>query len=62
MTRQLGRFAVEVGQYSDALLTSFDSLALYNEVFGALGWIAIGSGIFLLLLIPILRKWMHGIH
>tara|TARA_Y100001954_G_scaffold8066_1_gene8133 strand:- start:3959 stop:5527 length:1569 start_codon:yes stop_codon:yes gene_type:complete len=52
----------EVGQYSDALLTSFDSLALYNEVFGALGWIAIGSGIFLLLLIPILRKWMHGIH
>jgi POT family proton-dependent oligopeptide transporter len=44
------------------LLSSFDGLATYNEVFGALGWIAVGASVALLLLIPILKKWMHGVN
>ncbi len=38
-----------------------DSLGLCLGVFTKLGFFAIGCGIFLLLLSPIITKWMHGI-
>ena len=39
-----------------------DTLAAYSDVFWQIAIIAIGAGLALLLLVPILRKWMHGYH
>ena len=45
-----------------ALLASYDQLSRYADVFGPIGWFAIGSGVVLVLLTPILKKWQHGIN
>ena len=50
------------GEHSEVVLNSFDGLSSYLSVFGPIGWVAIGSGLFLIALVPILRKWMHGVH
>ena len=41
--------------------TPEETLALALEVFNNVGYFAIGSGVLLLLLSPILKKWMHGV-
>ena len=46
---------------SESLLSSYDGLASYTSVFNNVGFIALGSGILLLFLVPVLKKWMHGI-
>ena len=46
---------------SESLLSSYDGLASYTSVFSNVGFIALGSGILLLFLVPVLKKWMHGI-
>lgn len=46
----------------EAILTSYDNLAGYMDVFGPLGWIAIGAGVVVFGLTPLLKKWMHGVH
>ena len=40
------------------------SLALetYGSIFGTIGWVGVGVGVFLLLISPILKKGMAGIH
>ncbi len=38
------------------------TIHIYAHVFGALSLIALITGGFLVLLVPVLRKWMHGIH
>jgi POT family proton-dependent oligopeptide transporter len=38
------------------------SLDTYVGVFNAIGWIAVGIGIFLLLISPLLKRWMHGVN
>jgi len=48
--------------YNETLLSSFDTLATYNSVFAPIGYVALGAGVLLLMLIPLLRKWMHGIN
>jgi POT family proton-dependent oligopeptide transporter len=35
---------------------------IYTNVFGSLSIIAVAVGVLLLFLVPILKKWMHGIH
>jgi len=35
---------------------------IYTNVFKSISLIALSVGLFLLLLVPILKKWMHGIH
>lgn len=52
----------DFGSHSEVVLESYDKLATYGEIFGQLGWIAVGAAVLLLLLSPLLRKWMHGIH
>ena len=59
---QAGLLANDASTYSDALLKSYDGLATYLGVFGNIGWIALGSGVLLLLLVPLLKKWMHGVN
>jgi len=36
--------------------------ASYTELFGFLMWTGIGVGIFMVVISPVLRRWMHGIH
>ncbi|VVT20552.1 Amino acid transporter [Sphingomonas sp. EC-HK361] len=37
------------------------SLDTYNGVFWAIGLVAAGIGVFLLLISPVIKKWMHGV-
>jgi proton-dependent oligopeptide transporter, POT family len=39
-----------------------ETLLAFTDVFFQIGLVAIGSGLLLFLLVPILKKWMHGIH
>lgn len=52
----------EGATHSPELLASFDGLANYVSVFGPLGWIALGAAVVLAALVPLLNKWMHGVH
>ncbi|GAB3108341.1 peptide MFS transporter [Aestuariicella hydrocarbonica] len=38
------------------------ALATYTELYSVLMWIGIGVGVFMLLISPLLRKGMHGVH
>jgi len=38
------------------------TIHIYSNVFQMLALIAISTSILLLLLVPILKKWMHGVH
>ena len=62
-----GQLALDAGLIPDlnahpeAVLQSFDSLATATDVFGSLGWIALGCGVVVLIISPLLKKMMHGI-
>ena len=34
----------------------------YTELFSFLMWTGIGVGVFMVVISPMLRRWMHGIH
>ena len=36
--------------------------ATYAEVYSNVGWMAVGVGLFMILISPLLRKGMHGVH
>ena len=38
------------------------ALATYSQLFEFLMWFGIGAGAFMIVISPILRRWMHGIH
>jgi len=62
-----GRAAIDAGilesagDHSAEVLTSFDQLASYAEIFEPIGFVAIAAGVVLLLISPLLKKWQHGI-
>lgn len=37
------------------------SLATYTAVFTTIGWVSVAIGVFLLLISPLLKRWMHGV-
>jgi len=41
---------------------SASALGTYTELFGFLMWFGIGMGVFMIIISPILRRWMHGVH
>jgi POT family proton-dependent oligopeptide transporter len=41
--------------------TAICSLERYCQVFMQIGYVAVGTGIFLAILSPLIRRWMHGI-
>ena len=58
---RLGRMAAidtSVGETADAAT----ALATYTQLFEFLMWFGIGAGLFMIIISPILRRWMHGIH
>ncbi len=38
------------------------ALATYTQLFEFLMWFGIVAGVFMIVISPILRRWMHGIH
>ncbi len=38
------------------------ALASYTELFNSLLWVGLAAGAFMLVISPLLKKWMHGIH
>jgi POT family proton-dependent oligopeptide transporter len=38
------------------------ALATYSQLFEFLMWFGIAAGVFMVIISPILRRWMHGIH
>jgi POT family proton-dependent oligopeptide transporter len=45
-----------------AEVTGFESLATYTGVFEQIGYTALGFAVLALIMTPLMRKWMHGIH
>lgn len=52
----------EIEKRDARTLSSFDQLSNYTSVYTVVGWVAVGTGVVLILFIPVLRKWMHGVH
>jgi POT family proton-dependent oligopeptide transporter len=44
-----------------SVLSPAQSMPLYAGVFNNVGFIAIGAAVVLFVLVPVLRKWMHGV-
>jgi POT family proton-dependent oligopeptide transporter len=38
------------------------AIATYTELYEFLMWLGIGVGVFMLVISPVLKRWMHGIH
>jgi POT family proton-dependent oligopeptide transporter len=38
------------------------ALATYTQLFEFLMWFGLGAGVIMIVISPILRRWMHGIH
>jgi POT family proton-dependent oligopeptide transporter len=43
-------------------LVPAESIKIYGAVFGQIGWVALASAVACLALVPLLKRWMHGIH
>ena len=39
-----------------------EALSTYGSIFGTIGWVGVGVGVFLLLISPLLKKGMAGVH
>lgn len=65
-----GEFAVQnnlilpekLSAYSNDALSSLDQLAQYESIFSEVGIYALGIGFLLVLISPLLKKWMHGVN
>lgn len=45
-----------------ATLSAVESLPVYSGVFQYIVYVSLGAATLLLVLVPVLRKWMHGVH
>ena len=58
---RIGRLAA-IDTPSGEVVDVAAALAKYTELYGFLMWLGIGTGVFMLLISPVLRRWMHGTH
>jgi POT family proton-dependent oligopeptide transporter len=58
---RLGKMAA-IGSHSGEVTSSADALTTYTQLFEFLMWFGLGAGAFMIIISPILRRWMHGIH
>jgi POT family proton-dependent oligopeptide transporter len=42
-------------------ISAIDSLPIYTSIFNQITMVAVGCGVFLIILSPFLRKYMHGV-
>ncbi len=61
LSTRIGRMAA-IDTSEGAVADVASALATYTELYYMLMWIGIGTGVFMLLISPILKRWMHGIH
>ncbi|MGI9233078.1 MAG: peptide MFS transporter [Woeseiaceae bacterium] len=58
---RLGRMAaIDTSQGEVADVAT--ALATYTELYEFLMWVGLGVGLFMIIISPVLRRWMHGIH
>ena len=58
---RIGKMAAIGGQGAE-VVDSTTALASYTQLFEFLMWFGIGAGAFMIIISPILRRWMHGVH
>jgi len=58
---RIGKMAA-IGSHTGEVTSSADALATYTQLFEFLMWFGIGAGTLMIVISPILRRWMHGIH
>ena len=58
---RIGKLAA-IGSRSGEVTNSASALATYTQLFEFLMWFGLGAGAFMIIISPILRRWMHGIH
>jgi POT family proton-dependent oligopeptide transporter len=58
---RLGKMAA-VGTHGGEVVDSAAALATYTQLFEFLMYVGVGFGLFMLLITPLLRRGMHGIH
>jgi len=58
---RIGKMAA-IGSQTGEVTDSASALATYTQLFEFLMWFGLGAGAFMIIISPILRRWMHGIH
>jgi len=58
---RIGKMAA-IGSHSGEVTSSADALTTYTQLFEFLMWFGLGAGAFMIIISPVLRRWMHGIH
>ena len=61
VAQRIGKMAAIASQGGE-VTDSASALATYTELFTFLMWFGVGAGVFMIVISPILRRWMHGIH
>ncbi len=61
LSTRIGRIAA-IDTSEGAVADVASALATYTELYYMLMWIGVATGIFMFLIAPILKRWMHGIH
>ena len=61
LSTRIGRIAA-IDTSEGAVADVASALATYTELYYMLMWIGIGTGVFMFVISPILKRWMHGIH
>lgn len=50
------------GGVASAMPKPADTVMIYGSVFGSIGWVALGVGLLVVLLSPLIARRMHGVH
>jgi POT family proton-dependent oligopeptide transporter len=50
------------GEGAATVINSVETLPVYMGVFQKIAWVSMGCGVLLLLLSPILKRWMKDVH
>ncbi|MBT8087880.1 MAG: peptide MFS transporter [Gammaproteobacteria bacterium] len=58
---RIGKMAA-IGAEGGEITSSADALATYTQLFEFLMWFGMGAGALMIIISPILRRWMHGVH
>ncbi len=58
---RIGKMAALGGEAAETV-NSATALATYTSLFEFLMYLGVGMGLFMIVISPILRRWMHGIH
>jgi len=61
VAQRIGKMAA-LASSGGEVTDSASALGTYTELFGFLMWFGIGMGVFMIIISPILRRWMHGVH